>query len=465
MGTRLSNLSTTMRSELDRVMTGIKLGKSSNFYNIEMQFTATKNSAVSPYLTREIKSLTITQDYINNFTDKIIANLQLDQITYKALYYYRNELFCNLRFTEMNPSTGKPVSDTPLLSLKYRAILIDNQDIFKRVMAGAAEPAEVKGMPESDKSNITLRVRVELIDDIAYKSRKTRIHGIFTNVKMHDMIRYAVSKFGFQKAVIVKPDNDKTYTNFVIPPDYGVMDIMSFLQNAPGMGVYKNGFCSYVTDGTWFIYPRNGEGICKRVVHLYFIGENTIAGMDKMNWTEVLSDGDLCNHIILNSSTTERNWSPLGSENSANSANIQSAEAVLDYSRTLLEDDKFEARPVIRNIMSVPSDAVSEEDQVNMRFIRSNDNLFTIMSDLGALQQTSLTFQWESCTPFTFKPGTQVLFHYDHVNGYKTISGKCEKVTYQFKPAEHIRMFPVFSGSATVDIACNNFKAREDGNI
>jgi hypothetical protein len=461
MATRFNQLSVSMRKALTYVMDGIKASRTSSFYNIELKFSTKINPAVSPYFTREIKKLTITQDFINNFTDKIIVELQLDQFAYKTLYYNRNDLFAELKFSEVYTNKVDFVKNTPTYSFKYRAVLIDSPDIFKRVSAEVAQP---KGA-ETDRNQITLRVRIELIDDTIYKSRKSRLHGIFTDVTMQDMLNYTVGQFGFTKAVIVKPDNQRKYTNFVIPPDYGIADIMGYLQNAPSMGVYNNGFCSYVTDGTWYIYPRNGEAICRRIVHLYAAGNNAVVGLDKMNWTEALDDGDICNHIILNTPVTERNWSILGSENTPNAANIQSADAVLDYSRTLLQDGKFEARPVIRNIAAVPSDAMSDEDQVNISYVSSKDNLFTIQSDLGALQQTTLSFVWESCAPFAFRPATVVEYHYDHALGYRTISGKCEKVVYTFTAAENIRLFPVFSGTADVTIACENFSARQNGNI
>ena len=464
MSSAIQHLSVAMRDAVDEVLTGIKLSKTSNYYNIELQFHTTNNPELSPLLSKELKSVTIEQDYINNFTDKIIAELQLDQITYKVLYYNRNDLFCTLKFTPIPRNSPKPECKEPTYTLKYRAVLIDNPDIFKSIPAYGVEPEQRK-RPIADYNNVTLRIRVELIDDIVYTSRRNRIHGIFTNVKMEDMLRYAVKQFGFKKAVIVKPDNDEEYVNFVIPPDYGIADIMGFFQNSPGFGVYNNGFCSYVTDGTWYVYPRHGDAICKRVVHIYATGQDTVAGLEKYNWLRPTADGDTINSILLNNRPTERNWSPLGTENSPNAANIQTVDAILDYSRELVKDGEFNRRPVIMNVASVPSDVMSEDNSINLVYRKSNSNLFTICSELGALQQTVINFTLESAEPFMFRPATQVQYHYDHVNGYKTISGKCEYAKYVFAQAGNIALYPLFSGTVDATIVCDNFQAREDGNI
>lgn len=459
-------LSTMMKSEMKRILDNIRDKNESSHYNITMTFTNPTLPSYTLLVSREISDITISQDFVNNISDKIIVNLELSANMYEALYNARANLMCELSFTPIDDGVA-PIDDyTPSFCRQYRAILLNLRDIYKSMSGARLKPSDVDPSVPKNPSTAepTFPLKVELVDNDLYAARHKNIHGIFGEVRMIDILRYVVSEFGFAKAYIAMPDNDNLYTNFVIPPDFGITDIMGYLQTGPGMGIYRNGLCSYVTDGAWYIFPRYGDSVAKRVVQVYSLGNNTIAGLKKYTFTETLDDGDTCTHVLLNTPVAENNWSFLGTENSCNAANVQALDRVMISSKQLVEDDKFNMKPVITNMVVVPTDVVNADEPVNMAYAPSMGNEFAIESSLGAAQNTVIGFGIETCDPFIFTPNTEVKFNYDHVDGYRSVSCKCESVEYVYKRSPK-NLYPIFVGGAShVTLMYNNYDAFADGN-
>lgn len=461
MGETNIRMSPTMRLELEKVLNGIKESEiESNVFNIELSFTSRKNPDITINYSPEIQSVRIVQNYIENFTDKIIVDLQLDVQDYIALYYLRRELYATLTFTRYEPQGNvRTASTLPTYQQKFRAIILDNADIFKQL---TGDRLNGKNNQASDRDQVTTRMKIELISEDVYKARKRRLNLVARDVNMDSVLKYVINFFGFSKARIIPPDNTDNLLNFVIPPDFGIADIMTFLQNAPGMGVYLNGFCSYITEGCWYVFPRHGESLKNRVVQIYSPGSTNMEGLRKYNWNEVLDSDDFTCHIIVNGEVLERNWSAIGTENRINAANIMLDELTLDNARIIKKDGEFEMDPVIHNSGSLSTDPMDEDEPFNLEFRHGRNNKFTIMSELGAYQVTSLEFTWQNCEPFIFHPGTVVQYNYDHQNAYKSIRGKCERAEYVFVRDQGLRLFPAFVGSCKALIVCDNVTAVEN---
>lgn len=458
------SLGSLMKAQVTKIFQGIdKLKTRSNIYNIEMTFASPDAEQPIP-LSREIDTVRITQDFINNFTDKIVANLTVDKSTCQWLYYYRNNLWCTLSFTRYDQNAATQQYRAPMYEYKYRCLLITNADPDKAIPASSTQPDERE---PTDRNLAFFSVKVELIDDGVYSARKKRITSIFRNTDMKSVLNYSISHFGFKKAVVVNPDNDNKYINFVIPPDFGITDIMSFLQNGAGMGVYKNGFCSYITQGCWYVFPRYGDPICKRAIHLYKVNNDSYAGVPVLNWNEALSDGDVTTHIIIDSEVAEKNWSHVGVENAINAANIQLNELIVDHCRSVKKDLEFEMENRIINEARVPTDAMNKDEVVNIEFRPSRNNIYSIMSELGAFQVTTVQFNWNMAEPFIFHPGTVVKYHYEHRAGknvvIRTLTGKTEYVEYTYTKDKSKPQLALFTGSANTVVACSNELIRQDG--
>lgn len=454
-------MSKTMRKETQKVIDNIgKMPHESNVFSIIATFTSKLNPKLNVRMSPEIKTVKIHQDYISNFTDKITIKFELLLQDLLYLYNNRRDLFCEIEFYQGDPQQGtKKIDKEPFYKRKYRAILLNIQDIFKSI---SGERLNGPKKQEDQRNQPTLNIDVELISDLVYKARKKRLNVIMRNKTIKDAIIYCMNFFGFKSARFLPPDNDKKYVNLVVPPDYGIANIMSFMQGSPSMGVYKNGFCSYVTEDCWYVFPRYGAFLPKRVVQIYSVGLTNFEGLGRYDWREGLSD-DVTTHIIVNGGIKDSNIGMIGVENRPNAANVMIDSLALDNSRKLKEDGKLTVNPIVRNIAVVPTEPMNSDEPINITFRHSKGNLYSVYSDLIAYQQTTIEFTWKMCSPFTFHPGTEVCYNYDHQNGYKTIHGKCEAVDYVFARQEGVRLYPWFAGEAKVRIMCPNAAAIEEG--
>ena len=470
----ITRMGVAYKKEIDRIISNILDDNlDPNTFNVTMTFVS-KITQDSISLSREIDSINIKQDFILNYTDKITAKLSLTNANYKWFIYNRNDLFCKLTFTKVNLRRKIPRTGTPLIERTYRCIILTTADIDKILPAGVNED---KDKPKLDRNIAFYNLEIELIEDKIYKARKLRLNAIARgdgkdSVDIETMIYFAIGYFGFTKACVVTPDNDKKYENFVIPPSYGIRDIMGFFQTSPGHGVYSNGFCSYITNECWFVYPRYGAYLTKYPVHFYKLAPGMLAGANAYDWKEVPADGsDVTVHILLPDDVEERNVSLLGYENHPNTFSMQMSENVIDNCRTVMEDNVFLMEPRIRNSAFEvnPMDIPDEDNPISLEFRYSHSNMYTIKSESVAYDQTELNLLWRMAVPFTMTPGAIVSFNYEHRSGddlvMKTMFGACEYVEYNFVRDKESRLYPVFTGIANIRLACNNHLARSGGMV
>lgn len=466
----VTSLGTAFQKEVNRVAGNIS-NELSNIYNIELYLARENESTEISPLSREIQRITIIQDFATNYTDKIIVDLQLNLATYQWLILNRSDLYARVMFTKVDPNEPLPKYREPEYSEYFKAILLTQADPSKLIPSSVTKE---HGSPHTPYDYSSFNVKLELMDVRTYQARKKRFNACLRGdgergVTMDSIIKYAIARFGFTKASVVVPDNKTKYVNFVIPPVFGIDDLMEWLQKSPGHGVYNNGFCSYITNGVWFVWPRYGGYISKRAVQLYKLSPNMWNGLKKYDWQEVLSDGDVTTHILVPGNVEETNYGQIGYENRPNMISMQITDQIVDNCRTLLEDGKFRMEPQLRNVAVIPhkNDTADTLNNINYDFRYSHGNTFSKESEVVAFDQTTLRFSWNACRLFTFTPGTVVKYLYEHMSGttlsMKVMTGACESVTYVFEKDEGSRLYPYFKGTADVTICCSNMLAREQG--
>ena len=466
----VTSLGTAFQKEVNRVAGNIS-NELSNIYNIELYLARENESTEISPLSREIQKITIAQDFTNNYTDKIIVDLQLNLATYQWLILNRSDLYARVMFTKVDPNVPLPKYREPEYSEYFKAILLTQADPSKLIPASVTKE---HGSPHTPYEYSSFNAKLELMDVRTYQARKKRFNVCLRGdgehgVTMDSIIKYSIARFGFTKASVVPPDNKTKYVNFVIPPVFGIDDLMEWLQKSPGHGVYNNGFCSYITNGVWFVWPRYGGYISKRAVQIYKLSPNMWNGLKKYDWQEVLSDGDVTTHILVPGNVDETNYGQTGYENRPNMISMQITDQIVDNCRTLLEDGKFRMEPQLRNVVVIPhkNDTADTLNNINYDFRYSHGNTFSKESEVVAFDQTTLRFSWNACRLFTFTPGTVVKYLYEHMSGttlsMKVMTGSCESVTYVFEKDEGSRLYPYFKGTADVTICCSNMLAREQG--
>ena len=317
-----NDLSDGMKEKVEKIIKNINKKKETTtaIANIEMEFTSPKFPDLKVYLCREIASITIKQDFVLNITDKITAELMMERDPYIGMMYMRKNMDCNLTITYTHPDfvvDDEEYKTPPAFVGKFKCIVIRFEDLFKKLSTEQLIPEKRR---ENDHDRRTYSMSIELIDEMVYKARKENLYFTGRDTNMKDMLRYCINYFGFKYAYFCEPDNKRKYTNFVIPPSYGVEEIMSYLQNAPSLGIYNDGLISYIVNGVWYVYPRYGEPVNKFVTKVYCLGGNKYAGMNRMDWDEN-ETSDSGDDDSSKSSSNSGNNSSGGNSNSGGGSN------------------------------------------------------------------------------------------------------------------------------------------------
>lgn len=453
-----NDLSEAMKKQVDKIVE--KIGNDSTIMNITMTFTSPKFPEYKVYLCREIRSLTINQDFVRNITDKITAELLLEKDTYIGMLYMRKNLFCQLEITYDHPDQvfdDKQYKRKPDYSEKYKVIITQFEDLFKKFSAEQLFP---KKRRENASDNKLFNMSIEMIADDVFKARKEALYFTGRDTNMTDMIRYCINYFGFTKAHISLVHNTKKYTNFVIPPAYGVEEIMSYLQNAPALGIYKDGLISYIMNGCWYVYPRYGEPLNKCPIHVYCLGGQKYEGLNRNDWEEGSQTaspvtGKFPCHIISQSECKETNWTAKGTENEYTSIVAQMSDLIVDASRTLVNDEKTVLNRTTHYPTVVPPDIMDYETYIRIKHVKSRGNLFNLCSEARALQGRTLSFKWKHARPWVFQPATVVYVHYDEYNKLEEGIGICEKAEYTITRDASENLEPQWTCEGNFDIYCS----------
>ena len=492
-----NDLSESFKQQVEDIVK--KIGTNTSVANIEMEFTCPDIPDKKVYLCKEIESLTIEQDFVLNISDKITAELVIHRDPYIGMLYMRKNMFCQITITHTHPDRVVDEQEykmEPAFSHKYKVLVTRYEDLFKKMSTEKLFPTKRR---EEDHDQKYYRMSVQLIDEDIYKARKEHLYITGRDTTMADMMRYCINYFGFKKAYFCKPDNSRKYTNFVIPPSYGVEEIMSFLQNAEGLGIYKDGLISYITNGVWYIYPRYGEPVNKFTTEVYCLGNHSYIGLHRMDWDknegerkkapssssgnsgssqddlvgdesvtpdeEPKPDGKAVGklereskpvYILSPSEANEKMFIAEGAENNVTSYIAQMSELVIDATRTLIDDENTKMEHRTHDPLVVPPDVMDFENYIRIKYIKSYGNLFKVSSDLRAMMTRTITFEWNHARPFTILPATAVFVHYDDHDKVQQHIGIAERCIYTYnKDKDTSTLFPRFTctGEITINVS------------
>ena len=457
--------------------------KKSCIYNITLTFSSDIFPKLKVHLFRSIDRFTIEQDFVNNITDKITCDLTLDREPYITLYYFRKNLKCKCTIGQVDPTlTHKDAIErwqqaSDEYTFDFKCAIVEYEDIFKKVSVdriypqwwdGKKTPCRADGdRDEHDRDRATYKMKVEFIFPDIFSARKQMINLLMKNTKMDSMLEAVVSHFHIAKEQIAVPDNKWKYTNLLVPYMH-FEEVMSYLQNAPGLGVYNNGFCSYITrywkclkKNCWYVYPRYGSPRKENPIHVYSVGANIQKGAQC--WHYKCSSSGV--NILVNDEVEIINWSDLGTENAPTGIDTLQSQLTLDGHRTLIADNKWKIERH-RNLLQVLStDPVDKKQVVKFEQRRGKDNDYKIKSELRSYQGSSLMFQWNYAEPWIFTPHTKVFFYYDHPQCLKKIVGQAEKVTYEFIRDKTRAIMPMMVCTAAVTLNYDNVQAVGESHV
>jgi hypothetical protein len=281
---------------------------------------------------------------------------------------------------------------------------------------------------------------VKLIDPIVYRIRKKQFNFIARSATVSDAIRFALMELGVRTVFMVPPDNNKTYTNFIVPPAHDISSFINYLQNAPRYGVYFRGISYYYSNGTMYVYPMHDtEPEHGFTTHLYNAGTRDLLGLPRYH----RYDNSMNLHVLVPGDIDHDAIAQREIENSASGRILYStADIPFNWSetsstgRTTIKEHYGTLRRD-RNI-----GIVDMMDMAAAKIQPSDANPYAHGSEVAASFRNVMACTWMNALPFAIKPGHAIKFHHDVPNATDvtdrvpvnvTQSGTIEKCVYELK--------------------------------
>jgi hypothetical protein len=208
--------------------------------------------------TLKLISIDTTQDFDKKFADETVVKIMLGAGAYSYKVY---PFIDNLEITIFREPRGEvgeaPVNGDRVSSQRFRATLLNP--------AAPMIQGNSMNQPSEDALDLTnlLELDFQLQDKAIEQLRLKSTGTIFRDQKVEDIIRFVLTKESKDVDVdskdvplgveLVKPGNDKKYDHIVIPQGIRSVDVPQYLHDK--YGVYPTGFCYYLFNKTWYVFP------------------------------------------------------------------------------------------------------------------------------------------------------------------------------------------------------------------
>lgn len=379
---------------------------------------------VTPY---RIENFAILQDFEGSITDDIKLSVEL--FVEEALLVLTNyeNLNVSLTFTQVDKNHFDIIDDVDPMHFEFKVIIEGAQDLLKKynrneLIRDAEEDADDSALNAHMDRRIPLTL--QLFSKEILELKKKKINSMLKSCTVKDAIYFVANVLGIENVFMKGCDNARLYKNINFPPNASVDNVFDYLQES--LGVYGKGMGFYVmcvTSTTLYVYPKyetNPEITeLDRVLHLYNLPEDTYLGAHTYHYIDEYNQL----HVICNKSTYTENMSETDVENTGTNIVALRTDTLVDLNRESAgSSGKFNDDKLI-NISMDKYKAASTTNNNNMKYVGVSNNALKFTSDLCANKYVKLSTYWTLALPYHVYAGMPVVFHYEDINGYKTVSG------------------------------------------
>lgn len=360
-----------------------------------------------------IDRMMVIQDFLGMYGDDITCDVKISPAQALRLHENMGDLEASLTLTYMGQSRRIKALEVEPLTLKFRVMVVGARDL-RRSIQGA------KGRVE-DTMDLTLR----FIDPLLYDVRQRQFYTTFTNTTVGNAIRYIASAFGVKSLNMAPPDNTHVYDHIIIPPAKGFDEIWSYIQDT--YGVYMKGICSYITNGTLYIYPPYEHRSNERIrAHFYLDDKGGHAGLPSYH---SVSDDVL--EVVLDGDADVIDLSQMGGENIGTGLMFSRSNQILDgYTKT--DDSGTELTHSSAMMIGVDSAKTAGADRHNVRQAHATtDNVFALSSQLMRYQAEIVQADWRMAVLWKLSPGQPVRYIYDDEGTLASTDGILDAIGYE----------------------------------
>lgn len=394
-----------------------------------------------------IEELVLQQNFEDNYSDIYLMTFKVRVQEYQLIVNNYSDLKVSIVIRKKNLLSGEINPEEPITREYKIALASDTIDIEKKMSAGALQPSETNGWQTEDQAALLLPITLQLIEPELFDIRKIGINDILTNVTIEDVIKHTIALFGIQKYSMVKPDNQRVYRNFIIPPIKYFADLFNYLQEH--YGIYSKGCGYYYTGGVCYIYPKYERDLDakRKTLHVYKVPEHTYGGLN--GYSEYRDPKTI--HSITPHPVTLRKITESSVENRGVAFAYLPGDDYIDgmehdSSKTTIRDDN--AR--VENF-EVSGRAQEKSYRLEYKGVSFNPYKYTEDYARDDTEMASITIDY--AMPFMIQPGHRVIFHYDAKSQYKTQRGIVLAASYRYVSTLHSNRDRVLLGAAQLAIS------------
>jgi len=434
----------TLSENLKRISKAVLSDKSTNVNKISAVLYSVSDPTFN--LTLEEVELSIHQDPVNHYADviKIFFSLSLEDYI-KTLKVYQ-DLRCNLFILNHYETNTGDFQEKPGVKIDRMLIFENKDDLFKTFQKSdiMSDDQLIKTEAQTAKRMV---VHGELIDDLVFEARKQTTSFVCRNgATVEQVLHFLAGRLNPKFKCILAPDNETKYDNLVVPGMLSFPEVLQYIDKR--YGIYNYGLGYYWTEDTIFIYPlyNTNPEISPYVVHIYFVGENNMAG--GQNYHTYEND---CYHILTNHKPTSSQLMEKGAENIGNGFIVQRSSLIFDKWRVQEEGDFTIIKDgLIR--MQVDNPNTMSKFSHKLKFVYGEDKLAECRASLSIINGTVTNIKWDHAVPFIIKPGWKLVYHYDGKETYETKTACCLRASYQYKCVGRSGMDRLYSCSGDITL-------------
>jgi hypothetical protein len=413
-----------LHKSIENIVKKISESDDYNFFVIRMKLI-NPETGYEIYIGSPLR-IDIIRDLESNIMDYIEVDFKMYLKDYiNACNEYEN-LYSIIEFRKCDSDLN--VDNKPYKTLKSKIIFKDKVDLLKVISKERIYGRN--GIQETDEQMANeINISAQLIDPKEYIVRKIQLNGLYSS-NIENIILMAHSIFGISKYKLALPDNTRFYNNLYIPSTRDITNLFFYLQSV--YGIYRKDITYYILNDCLYIYPRYEISMNKvwdinSTVHIYSVDEQSYLG-GKNYHTYI--ENDL--HIINNSPVVNNDPQASNVENIANTLLITSKEEILDKKSSLNNDKKnVDIKNTVKLMELNDIQSLDGENTLSVKYANSYGNPYIYESLMYSLQNIATSLMWYSADPFLeIEPGTQVKYHYEDEDKYKTVDATFRRIDY-----------------------------------
>jgi len=381
---------------------------------IRTRFTSGKAGGTFSLYPFKVDALTFDRNYADNYGDVITMDLKISPRDYALMFDQGQDLLCTVTMIPTDEH-GRMVASKKPIQKQYRALVANPVDLRK-----IQTDVHVFTQP-------TMSMQVELVEDIVYTLRHTKINVVFQTCDVKSAIYGITQRLGIGQLHLVDPDNTHVWDHITIGQHQGIDSIYGYLQST--CGIYARGINSYLTDGVLYVYPPFAtDPTYDKTAMFYQVDAGRYNAVSSFHYTE-----NQTTSIVLNTKPEVQDLSTTASENIGTGFVFNRASRLRDAITYVDPKTGPAYTQDSALVVSLDSPRIASEGKQNLIHIGATDNPYPQMSEIAAGQANLVKTTWMHADPFVLDPCHKLIYYYDSNNVMVKKTGILEQATYRLQ--------------------------------